>query len=1548
MQLLMNDRISHLKKTFCLVLILAVNVACLVNEEAKENAMVDYLSKNNYLQGKAEIVFLLDRSGSIGVADFETEVGFVESFLTHIVVDVNASRVAVISYSDTVKRHIDYLKEPKSKCFLAQELHDVVYEDIGATNIAAALEEGRRVFENARPNVNKVIVLISDGLHTRGGDPSVVAAKLKSEGVQIFCFGIGRVIREYLERIASNLQNVYMATGFTEFKRLARKIRGDPHESSWSSQTSKPDCDYLCDSVYKGSPNDPGCCDPDALCSCALLSGRNTCVCKPGYFGLSGLIGNCRACPRGTYKSKLEPATSCTPCPPGSTTADIASKKLSDCFCKEGYAGDPSKEMPCKLVNCPVLQNPTNGYQLGTCDTTYGSICHFTCDDGYELVDPLNDVRSCKSNGQWTGKSAACQKVRCDTPQHPFHGRVDCEKYPLTVGTKCTFKCKAGYIIDGAKERICASSKKWTGKPVKCIPITCGVQPRLVSGNVESCKVGEKVNYGKTCFYNCYGGFELRGPQYLTCTESGRLVDKNGRQGQPKCIDITPPDIICHPSYIEVPAEEGKNVAKVNWYEPAPSDNSGYPPTLKVNPPNIFPNQMFSIGQHEVEYIATDGVGLSSNCTVIIRVTDREPPAISSCPSKVENSTNDIEMVVYWEEPVFTDNSKGPLRIKKTASSGDVFRKGSQTVRYDAYDEAGNKRTCEFQVIVSDNPCPYYPPPTNGALTCYPYMYGDMCQVFCNEKFDFTRKPAEWYSCNAESQWETYPLNETFPWPDCAQPVLPGALRQMVGFYYPGDCNDPRTQMHIKKLFLSHVRSSVKYSKLCRKAGTCMVDDVKVLCGETTVNSKRRKRSSWQQTGKEQLEIEFEITINANEEFDDMEAVMEDFRKIISSLKWNFEDDLVSATTFAPFGNLMEKEDPEILTVTEEKTTVVCKSGSVLTEDLCVLCSSGTFYDSSVEKCVDCPIGYFQKHQGQLLCEKCTEGTSTENARTRNETFCKAVCLPGTYSTTGLESCISCPIGKYQDSMGMNSCYDCPSGTTTGNVGGRSIADCKSACSPGSFSQNGLEPCVLCPLHHYQPVYGQMDCLECPDQLSTNEEGAAEIFQCIDIDPCLIDESCLNGACTREGRNAKCKCKAGFDGIHCEEDIDECTFSPCLYGGQCINTEGSFFCKCVDGFSGTLCEVEIDECASAPCENNGTCMDNVNGYSCVCSNGYEGINCEIQRELCFNDVVCLNDGLCMFGENDNSSLCVCAPGFSGIDCSQNINDCENVTCKNNGSCVDGIDSFMCACYFGYTGLFCETNINDCENNHCQSGSTCKDLVGAYECLCPPGWNGTHCENKMDSNFILMFPKSKATIANMASMTLNSSLTDATISLWVQTNDLERSGTPLSYAVASAKTINADGSIVDNALTISDCSEVKIYVNNEPIVTDLQVADGQWHHLAFTWSSENSGTWALYIDGELKREGNHLRSNEIINGGGSLIIGQEQDTLGGGFSPIETFTGNITRVNIWNSYFSKMNITQLCNMDDDMPNKVIAWPDFLQGVKGDVHILKNSKPVISKM
>ena len=48
-------------------------------------------------------------------------------------------------------------------------------------------------------------------------------------------------------------------------------------------------------------------------------------------------------------------------------------------------------------------------------------------------------------------------------------------------------------------------------------------------------------------------------------------------------------------------------------------------------------------------------------------------------------------------------------------------------------------------------------------------------------------------------------------------------------------------------------------------------------------------------------------------------------------------------------------------------------------------------------------------------------------------------------------------------------------------------------------------------------------------------------------------------------------------------------------------------------------------------------------------------------------------------------MCMCAHGYTGDNCDVEINNCEDNTCLNGGTCVDG----SCVCLSKYTGQHCE-------------------------------------------------------------------------------------------------------------------------------------------------------------------------------------------------------------------------------------------------------------------
>uniref|UniRef100_A0ABD2VS18 Protein crumbs n=1 Tax=Trichogramma kaykai TaxID=54128 RepID=A0ABD2VS18_9HYME len=75
--------------------------------------------------------------------------------------------------------------------------------------------------------------------------------------------------------------------------------------------------------------------------------------------------------------------------------------------------------------------------------------------------------------------------------------------------------------------------------------------------------------------------------------------------------------------------------------------------------------------------------------------------------------------------------------------------------------------------------------------------------------------------------------------------------------------------------------------------------------------------------------------------------------------------------------------------------------------------------------------------------------------------------------------------------------------------------------------------------------------------------------------------------------------------------------------------------------------------------------------------------------------------------------------------------CFESQCKNNGHCLDQLNSYICECPAGYEEEDCSVDIDECLDNQCSNGSTCLDQVANYTCLCKDGWQGRHCEIDID-------------------------------------------------------------------------------------------------------------------------------------------------------------------------------------------------------------------------
>ena len=69
------------------------------------------------------------------------------------------------------------------------------------------------------------------------------------------------------------------------------------------------------------------------------------------------------------------------------------------------------------------------------------------------------------------------------------------------------------------------------------------------------------------------------------------------------------------------------------------------------------------------------------------------------------------------------------------------------------------------------------------------------------------------------------------------------------------------------------------------------------------------------------------------------------------------------------------------------------------------------------------------------------------------------------------------------------------------------------------------------------------------------------------------------------------------------------------------------------------------------------------------------------------------------------------------------------------------------------------------------------------------------------------------------------------------------------------------------------------------------------------------------------------------GWGSLVLGQDQDNVGGGFKSSECFRGTLTNVNVWSYVLPKKAIIAFSKSCSFGMGDVYKWSDFKYGVKG---------------
>ncbi|XP_076986208.1 collagen alpha-5(VI) chain [Tamandua tetradactyla] len=172
---------------------------------------------------KADIMFLVDSSGSIGTENFEKIKNFMKNLLARIQIGPDETRIGVVQFST------DPREEFQLNTYLTlKDISDAIERMpfmSQKTNTGQALAFVAQYFtfpRGARPGVKKFLILITDG--ESRDDVRDPAIQLQNKDVTIFSVGLYGANRTQLEEISGDGNLVFQVENYDHLKAIESKL----------------------------------------------------------------------------------------------------------------------------------------------------------------------------------------------------------------------------------------------------------------------------------------------------------------------------------------------------------------------------------------------------------------------------------------------------------------------------------------------------------------------------------------------------------------------------------------------------------------------------------------------------------------------------------------------------------------------------------------------------------------------------------------------------------------------------------------------------------------------------------------------------------------------------------------------------------------------------------------------------------------------------------------------------------------------------------------------------------------------------------------------------------------------------------------------------------------------------------------------------------------------------------------------------------------------------------------------------------------------------
>ncbi|KAH9492390.1 hypothetical protein Btru_050999 [Bulinus truncatus] len=177
---------------------------------------------------KADIIYVLDSSGSIGVENYKLMLQFASNITERFTIGTSDVLFSEIIYGSNVQKMFDFKDNPTSESLKMAILATPYLRQSTRTDRALNYILNSTMLDpnvsGARNGAKKIMILMTDGASDYPEQTKEAAKKVKDQQISILCVGIANANDDELRQIASSPQDVFKANSFADLKLIAENV----------------------------------------------------------------------------------------------------------------------------------------------------------------------------------------------------------------------------------------------------------------------------------------------------------------------------------------------------------------------------------------------------------------------------------------------------------------------------------------------------------------------------------------------------------------------------------------------------------------------------------------------------------------------------------------------------------------------------------------------------------------------------------------------------------------------------------------------------------------------------------------------------------------------------------------------------------------------------------------------------------------------------------------------------------------------------------------------------------------------------------------------------------------------------------------------------------------------------------------------------------------------------------------------------------------------------------------------------------------------------